>query len=282
MNKKFVNELLSIIGEKEVLINGNASDVIVKGGGKLYVVIAERNASRVKRTKVAILNSLAKAVDATPLIVSERMGHEKLLEDVIYEKYDTPVASPETFKKLLYNEKVYIRKRKSNFVVKVNGAKLREKRLESGMSLGNLADYLGVSKKSVYDYERGESSVSVDVALKLVELFGEEVLEEVDLEEFEGIMEFCEPHTPMEAKLIEKTEAIHVPKGNLHVGKRAEFVAVVPHGDEELQWFGELSKMIDKKAIAVGFEDVPRELEESDVKVAKDIEEFLKLLKEDS
>ncbi|ALU12284.1 hypothetical protein EYM_02095 [Ignicoccus islandicus DSM 13165] len=280
MNRKFVKDVLSLIGDKGVLINGKASDIVVKREGRIFAVIAERNASRIKRGKVGVLNALAKAIDAIPLIVSEKMGSEKLLEDVIYERFDTPVASPETLNKLLSGDKIYIRKHKSAFVVSVNPKELKRKRVESGMSLGALADYLGVSKKSVYDYERGESKVSVDVAVKLVELFGEEVLEEVNFNEFEGVIEPCEPHSPIEAKLLDRTEGVHVPKGNVHVGKEREFVAVVPHGDEELQWFGEASKMIDKKAFAVGFEDLPKDLEGGNVEIARDIEEFVRLLRE--
>ncbi|UXD21432.1 DNA-binding protein [Ignicoccus pacificus DSM 13166] len=270
-------------GEADVVLNGRASDAIVRTEGGVLTLLIESNASRLKREKVGILNMLAKCIGGKPLIVSERLSSEELIEDVVYERHGTPVVSPETLIKIIRGEKIFIRKIRSGFVVKVNPRKLREARLRSGMSIGALANYLGVSKKSVYDYETKGSRVSVEIAAKLVELYGEDVLETVDLGEFEGVVVDAEPHSPLEAEMLERSkESIHVPRGNVHVGGEImseRFVAVLPHGDEDLEWFAELTRMIDKKAAAIGFEDVPKELESSEVVLAEDLETFMELLK---
>ncbi len=282
---EFKREVMEIVEEEApaTVINGHVSDIIVKThDGKILSVLIERNASKVKRERVGMLNVMAKCIGGNAIIVSERLHSEELMEEVVYERHGTPVVNPETFIKLVHGQKVFIRKLKSNFVVKVNSEKLKRAREESGMSIGALANYLGVSKKSVYDYETKGSRVSVDVAARIVELYGEEVLEPVELSDFEGVVVTSEPHSPLEAELLEKSDdGVHVPKGNVHVGGKLageEIVAVVPHGNEDLMWFGELSSIIERKAVAVGFKDIPKELETAPIEVAGNLEELFKML----
>ncbi len=263
--------------------NGEVSDVIVKTEKELLVVLAERNASKVSKRKAGETTMLAKSIGARPLVVAERIGTEELLDEVVYEKHGLPVVNIETFQQILEGEEVFIRKYKSMYLVKINPKKLRKAREERNISLGALADYLGVSRKSVYEYERGRCKVNVDVAIKLAELFGEEILEPVSLDEFGGTELNVAPHTELEAELLDKSDAVHVPKGKVSVGGRLEdkeFAAVVPHGNDNLEWFAELSKIIRRISVAIGFSDVPKELESSKVEVAQDLQHFLRLLKE--
>ncbi|MEZ0318733.1 MAG: helix-turn-helix domain-containing protein [Pyrobaculum sp.] len=59
----------------------------------------------------------------------------------------------------------------------IDGEKLRKAREAAGMSLGALAEELGVSRETVYRYERGEVEAPLRVVQKLIKLFGEDVFE---------------------------------------------------------------------------------------------------------
>jgi len=274
-------DLFNAIQSFPHLENGKVSDVIVKSKNEVYTVIVTEDGSKVSKKRVGALTMLAKGIGAKPIIVSERLGNEKLLEDVVYERHKTAVVNLETFEKILEGDKIYLRKKKSVFTVSIDSRKLREICEENGISLGELANFLGVSRKSVYEYLRGRKDVSVDVAIKLAELFGDDILKPVELDEFEGIRMEVEPHTPLEEKVLERVSSpVHVPKGNVSLGGKVddvEFAALVPHGDEELEWFGELSNLIDRLSVAIGFEDVPKNLEESKAEVVKNLQEFFQL-----
>ncbi len=269
----------------EYLENGEASDMVVRGKDDVFVMICTENANKATKRRIGIGSSLAKSIGAKLLVVAKRMGGEKLLDDVVYERYNAAVVTPETARQLLEGNEVYIRKLRSMFVVEIDGQILRRKRLENRLSIGAVAETIGVSRKSVYEYERGRSRVHVDIAIKLAELFGEDILRSVDLAEFKGDELKVPPHTPMEAKILTETKSIHVAKGKVSVGGvygNKEFTALVPHGrKDDLNWFGALSKLINRRSIAVGFKEVPKELEESPVEVVDNVQEFFEVLEEE-
>jgi putative transcriptional regulator len=57
---------------------------------------------------------------------------------------------------------------------------MRQLRLERSISLGALASELGVSRRTISKYEVEDMDTSVDVALKLEEIFMEELIQPVD------------------------------------------------------------------------------------------------------
>ncbi|WP_243674689.1 helix-turn-helix domain-containing protein [Vulcanisaeta distributa] len=63
----------------------------------------------------------------------------------------------------------------------VKGQLLRRLREDRGMSLGDLAKMLGVTRRTVYEYERESMEASERTARMLVSIFNEDVLSDVDL-----------------------------------------------------------------------------------------------------
>jgi putative transcriptional regulator len=63
----------------------------------------------------------------------------------------------------------------------IDGGKLRERREQAGMSLGALAEELGVARETVYRYERGEIEAPLRVAEKLIRMFGSDVIRRVNI-----------------------------------------------------------------------------------------------------
>ncbi len=63
--------------------------------------------------------------------------------------------------------------------MRVNGRKFREKREQYGYSLGDIASLLNVSRKSVYLYEQESMEVSLHVALRIIDVLGDEVFKPI-------------------------------------------------------------------------------------------------------
>jgi putative transcriptional regulator len=58
---------------------------------------------------------------------------------------------------------------------------MRELRLKRGISIGALAAELGVSRRTVSKYEMESMDTSVDIALRLEDLFDQELIQPVDI-----------------------------------------------------------------------------------------------------
>ncbi|BCU71166.1 helix-turn-helix domain-containing protein [Stygiolobus caldivivus] len=120
------------------------------------------------------LKKMATLSGALPILIDEQVD-----EEVINDRDKVLVMSSSTFEKVINGEKIFLLKTRGGVFVKIDSKELKKRREEKGMSLGELAEKLGVSRISIYDYEKEDSYVSIDVAEKLVDIFGEQVLGDI-------------------------------------------------------------------------------------------------------
>ncbi|WP_178915082.1 transcriptional regulator [Natronomonas gomsonensis] len=119
----------------------------------------------------AEMRRLGEYLDATPLVIGLRTRNEELKPGVIYFRHGVPVFSPDTAMDLFIEEvPPLIYAAPGGLYVNIDGELLSEVRSEEEMSLGKLANELGVSRRTVSKYEDGMSA-SVEVAAELEEIF---------------------------------------------------------------------------------------------------------------
>lgn len=134
------------------------------------------------KAEAAELSSIASTFNIPAIITALYNKGNPLIDDVVYEKMGLMAVNPDTLEGVLSGSRhLYVYASKESFKVKVNPDKLRERRTELNLSLGHVASYLGVSRKAVYEYEKGSMDPTVDKAEKLIRLFGEDILDEIDL-----------------------------------------------------------------------------------------------------
>jgi putative transcriptional regulator len=109
-----------------------------------------------------------------PLIITN-----KAEEDIAIEKDGIIGVSLEGLSKAIRGEKLYLYRTRGGIFIKINSEVLKRKRLKLGYSLGDMSKLLGVSRKAVYDYEHGSTDVSLEVAEKLIEIFGEDIIGDI-------------------------------------------------------------------------------------------------------
>jgi len=126
------------------------------------------------------LHSCSQVLGAAGLVVAENEGGEEIDPMVAVERGGTYAVSVEGLRAVLGGG-VYVIKKQSNFYMKVDGERLREERLRRGYSLGDVAARASVSRRSIYLYEQEESLVSLNVALRLMEMFSEDIFKPFDL-----------------------------------------------------------------------------------------------------
>jgi len=124
---------------------------------------------------------LAKHLFASPLLVGEKTRDQYLERGAVYFRYGIPTLSLLTLADCLLEEALpLVYAAHGGLYVHIDGAKMRQIRLERGISLGALASELGVSRRTISKYETESMDTSVDVALKLEEIFMQELIQPVD------------------------------------------------------------------------------------------------------
>jgi len=124
---------------------------------------------------------LAKYLFASPLLVGEKTRDQFLERGAVYFRYGIPTLSLSTLADCLLEELLpLVYAAHGGLYVRIDGARMKQIRLERGISLGALASELGVSRRTISKYESESMDTSVDIALKLEEVFMEELIQPVD------------------------------------------------------------------------------------------------------
>jgi len=174
-------------------------------------------------------------LSSRPLAVAEFEDRIELEDDVVYEKSKLPVVNVRTLDSLLAcNKNLYVIGKKKDFFVRINGNALRRERMKRNISLGELADLLKVSRKSVYEYERGSYDVSIEVAEKLIEALSEEILKPFNIYEEEipeNISLKSKPDNAVEERAIRIVEEM----GAKHYHVKKAFIDIIARkGDKKV------------------------------------------------
>ncbi|QKR00949.1 helix-turn-helix domain-containing protein [Metallosphaera tengchongensis] len=181
MMPKLFEEVLELLHEESVnftLIEypektRKSIDIIAKGYKDRRFVI-KVSSEKISKEEAKDLRNFSAVVGGMPIIITEETE-----EDIAIGKDNVVGLSLEGLIKAVRGEKIYIYRTRGGIFVKIKSDVLRRKRTEMNYSMGDLSKILGVSRKTIYDYENGESDVSIEVAEKLVDLFGEEVIGDV-------------------------------------------------------------------------------------------------------
>ncbi|WP_458207431.1 transcriptional regulator [Haladaptatus sp. NG-SE-30] len=177
-------------------IRPKSFDVAARRGPDLLLLKILGNIDAFDATTGVEMRRLGTYLDATPMVIGLRSRNQDLEPGVVYFRHGVPVFNPDTALDLfLEGVPPLVYAAPGGLYVNIDGDILQDERKERGWSLGQLANELGVSRRTVSKYEDGMNA-SVDVAIELEDMFdreltspvevfdsAEEVSEEPDLEE---------------------------------------------------------------------------------------------------
>ncbi|WP_297063100.1 transcriptional regulator [Thermococcus sp.] len=224
---KTVEAILRSAGYKTARLEfrGSCFDIVASRLVLLLFIKVVSNIDTVTEEQAEDLKRLAKFFNASPLIVGLRSKNAELEEGVVYERFGIYALRPETlYDVFMKNELPAIFAERGGLYVRINGQLLKELRERHGYSINELAGLLGVSRKTLLNYERGEQAVSLDVAIRLEELFDEPLAEPIDVlnANVEAKLD-VKPESPLEKEVFERLK--HLGLGLVKV-KKAPFNAV--------------------------------------------------------
>ncbi len=157
-------------------------DIVAARGDRKLLIKVTRNIDEVHYREAKELHNIAYTLNIPSLIIGETYNRKPMEDMVMYERYGLPAITPQTLESVLSGrEEILLYYKRGEFYVSIDRRKLREARESKKMSLGDLALALGVTRKAVYEYERGTMDLNIDKAERLVEILGEDILKPIDI-----------------------------------------------------------------------------------------------------
>jgi putative transcriptional regulator len=127
------------------------------------------------------MKAVAILLKASPVVVGERFKQDYLDRGVVYNRYGISVVNTATFYDLIVDgTPPVIYSAPGGYYVRLDSEKIREARERLGVSLGELAKELGVSRRAVKKYEEGVDT-SVENAIKLEEILETNIVRAINI-----------------------------------------------------------------------------------------------------
>ncbi|MCI0498032.1 MAG: transcriptional regulator [Thermoplasmata archaeon] len=166
-----------------------AFDLMARRDSTLLIVKVLANVDSLRPFVARDLGVLAEFLDGQALLIARRSGKGILFDGVVYTRHTIPLITTATLHSM-FVEGVppIIFSSPGGLFVKVDPGMIRELRARKGISLGRLATMVGVSRKTISQYEEGMCP-SVEVAGRLEEALGEPIVLAIDP------LSYCPPST---------------------------------------------------------------------------------------
>lgn len=128
------------------------------------------------------LKVIAGCLSAASLIISQQAHGKPLEDDTVYSRNAVFVVTEKTIKSIaLQTANPLICAGPGGYTVEIDSALIEKRRKELGLSVGKLAAMIGVSRRTLYGYERGMTRASVTSAYKLAKTLGVPVAKPINI-----------------------------------------------------------------------------------------------------
>ncbi len=278
-------------------------DIVARKDDVIFIIKVLYNVDSLKPEVAEELKKLAKLLDASPLVVGERFKQDFLERGVVYTRYGLPVINLATFYDFIIEGiPPYIYSAPGGYYVKLDSEKIKEAREKLGISIGEMAKRLGVSRRTIKKYEEG-TDTSLSTAAKIEEILGAYVIKGIDLTNFtsECEVEECEDEI-FEGKEGEILELLRVIGFSVYPVKHAPFDAVSKVEDREIltgvkqvreierraRILGKISETIERKAAYITDKELKKRVDsvvfvlKEELQCVSSPKDFISLLNEKS
>lgn len=188
------------------------------------------------------LRIISEHVSAASLFISEKTREKHLEDDTVYSRYNVLAVTPKTFENIVLR-KIYplIQAGPGGYYVEIDGEAVKQRRQELGLSVGEVAEKIGISRRTLYGYERGMAKASVTTAYNLLCTLGIPVAKPVDI--FEATKTRRKPFMTRARQIIIRNKLLQkifkkLAGYNLVAVKKAPFDFVITVPEENMKIIG--------------------------------------------
>lgn len=223
-------------------------DLIANAKDTTLVIKVVSHIDSVSEETARDLDHIARYLKASPFIIGDRARDTELARGAVYLRYGIYSISVST----LYDAFVegvppLVYASPGGLYVNINGEVMRELREKRNLSLGDLGNLLGVSRRTISKYEVGMGT-TLEIAQKIEEIFDSALVRSIDLLKYRSVFEE-EPEQGNEEVPMGFLERIGA---TLHAMHRAPFQALIEVSDHSiLTGYGTSQKVV-KRAALIG------------------------------
>ena len=128
------------------------------------------------------LKTVSDFFHAAPLFVGDKMRYKPIEDDTVYERYGINVVSVKTLEDIVFRKmQPLVEAGPGGYYVNLDSDVIKEIRQKRGLSIGKLAEMLGISRRTLYGYEKGLSKASVSAAYNLEWALGIPLAKPIDI-----------------------------------------------------------------------------------------------------
>ncbi len=162
-------------------VRPSSFDLAARRDATLLLVKVLKNIDALDAEEARRLLDLGRLFPAIVLVVGQTSGASELDPGVVYTRYGVPIITDDTLRE--YLEKAlppFLYASPGGTFARVDGDRLRELRLERGLSLGTLAGIAGVSRRAIQLYEDG-AGAEATVIERIETYLGEPIVRPIEL-----------------------------------------------------------------------------------------------------
>jgi putative transcriptional regulator len=159
-------------------------DFAARRQSKLVFIKVKPNIGYISEDDAYGLATLSEAFNATSLLISEKTRTKPLEDDTLYTRYGVGAITIRTLEDaLVHGHGPLIEAGPGGYYVELDGEAIQNVRLKKGLSIGKTAELLGVSRRTLYGYEKGMTKASVSTTYKLTRMLGIPVAKPINLDQ---------------------------------------------------------------------------------------------------
>jgi len=156
-------------------------DLVARKDDTLIIIKVLTNIDSLSENLASEIKKLSFLLKASPLLIGEKTGIGSLEDDVAYFRFGIQAITLNTLKNhLLEGESINAYAAPGGLYVRLNEKKIRELRLAQGISLGQFARYVKVSRRTAQMYEDGMNA-RADIAVRIEELLGNDIVVPIEI-----------------------------------------------------------------------------------------------------
>ena len=145
-------------------------DILVKKQDSIFSIKVFPNIDNLNQDVLLDMKSLSLLLKSKPLLIGIRNRYQKLEDNTIYIREDLPFITVNTLENILNNNYPYILARRGGGVMFLDGDVVKELRSKHNLSRQELADKIGVTKRTICSYENENMRPSENIAQKILEI----------------------------------------------------------------------------------------------------------------
>ncbi|HEY0088527.1 MAG TPA: helix-turn-helix domain-containing protein [Candidatus Lokiarchaeia archaeon] len=161
-------------------------DFLVKKEDSIFLVKVFPNIDNLNKDIIKAIKDMSLILKSKPLLIGIKNRYQNLDDDTIYIREDLPFITLNTLENIFKNVKYpYVLSQKGGKICFINGDLLKTLRENKNISRKEMADKIGITKRTLCSYENESMRPTQDIAEKILNILeSQSVLKKINLMEW--------------------------------------------------------------------------------------------------